>query len=163
LEDEEVMSFTIEFLDTLLPDYTRSGEYADGRIVVDDYEETFSAALDVMSKRDYMAQWVAGIKRILRGHETSAIVTSYADRGGEILGMWYSLYRQADTAVVLIHNHLMLRDVVGGNFAVARYFEFVPPYESVNEDGERISEWLTSVSDLTECHTRLQRVIMELG
>ena len=154
------MPFSLEFVDRIPLGVLGPGKYAKGRITIGEMRESFCAALDVLSKRDYMTQWVDAVERLERGYDSSAVVTCYADRGGEIIGMWWVLHREAGSSSVRVHNQLILRDQVGDAFGMACWQEYLPKYERIAEDGGEISEWATSIQDL---RTFKEEVVRELA
>ena len=93
----------------------------------------------------------------MEGHPCSAIITSFADRGGEIVGMWWPLYPlEGETALVAVHNRLILRDTIDGRFSIQTCYEYVGPRNTRTEDGETVSEWSTTLGELAAFVTRVE-------
>jgi hypothetical protein len=154
------MPFDLTFTDAVSCDSLSPGREADGVILIGDFRETFSAALDLMSKRDYLQQWRYAARRIAEGSDCSAIITSFADRGGEIVGMWWPLYLCAG-GLVAVQNRLILREVVDGRFSVNTCYDYVGPHNTMTEDGDAISEWVISVSELAAFAVRVKGRLSE--
>ena len=150
------MAFEITFTDTASYGLVAACCEATGTIVIGYYEETFSSALDVLCKRDYLAQWRQAAQRLVEGFSSSAIITSLADRGGAVIGMWWPLYA-CENGLIAVQNRLILRDVVGTGFSVASCYDNVGPHNTTTEDGEPISEWTTTFDDLVAFATRVER------
>lgn len=155
------MTFDLTFTDAIGYGLVAANREAIGTIVIGDFEETFSAALDVLSKRDYLGHWLEAAQRLEKGRSDSAIITSFADRGGEIIGMWWPLYA-LESGLIAVHNGLIFRDIVGPRFSVLCCYDYVGPHETTNEDGERISEWNTTFDDLAEFAARVEGRLADL-
>lgn len=154
------MAFDLTFTDTIAYALVAANREATGEIVIGDLKETFFAALHELSKRDYMRQWLSATRRLDEGCSRSAIITSLAPCGGEVLGMWWPLYVR-EGGQIAVQNRLILRDVVGVGFTLEACYEHIGSYSPVTEDGERISEWNTTSGEVAAFAARLEARLAE--
>ena len=155
---ETDVSLDIRFTDSRAMCRDARGVYARGVVVVGELTEHFCAALDTLSKRDYMRPWRDALSSVARGAPRSALITCFGDRGGSIPGEWCPLYRLSEEEVG-VRNALILRSVVGTHASIRGYPAHVPKREVAGDEGNRISEWYVTVRDLVSCAERLQSEI----
>ncbi len=146
------MSFSIRFLD---PEEYSADEnafyfhHADlclGRITIGNFEEIFESSVSFWSKADYYVSWMESLNRIIRGATISCLITSLHDpRHAEFLN-WWPLYR--DDQLVFIQNHLFFLNEARAEFDLSNPYAFVRNHQTVNEDGESISQWTISVEEI---------------
>lgn len=154
------MPFDVTFTDRLPDTLLTSGREAAGVVVIGAFEESFSTALDVVSKQDYLRQWWRASQRIVDGYDTSAIITSFADRGGEVVGMWWPLY-VLENGLVKIQNQLILREAINNRFSLQTCYDYIGKRFTVTDEGDPISEWTITVAELTTFAARLQEHLAE--
>ena len=136
------MSFSICFTgepDRYLGD-DPSVPFAMGRIVAGGLDEGFASTLYEWSKRDYEAQWLRSLERLINGDTKVALITQYLDPAESSNLEWWALYRGKDD-VVYVQNQLRFCDQLGKDFSIAEVGKFLAERITVNEDGNRISEW----------------------
>jgi hypothetical protein len=126
-----------------------------GEIVIGRFREQFAAPVAYWKPNEYERQWVEGIERILRQHESSCLVTAMRDpKHADHISVW-PLYRAGN--VVYVQNHIVvfseLRQPFDGNAPYASIRE----RETLSDDGAPISEWTTQVSVLRRFLHRLTR------
>jgi CdiI N-terminal domain len=81
-------------------------------------------------------------------HATSCLMTSMTDpRNSNFLTCW-PMYREGED--VYIQNTLIFLDEIEGDFNPAAPWDSVGPREVIDEDGNRVSEWITSMRSLRE-------------
>jgi hypothetical protein len=121
--------------------------YAIGRIVAGELDENFASTLYDWKKCDYEAQWLHSLERLIAGEQKVALITSYVNPGDSSNLVWWALYRgQGD--LVHVQNHLRLYDQLGDGFSVATASAFLDERITVDEDGNRISEWCVSLAEI---------------
>lgn len=59
---------------------------------------------------------------------------------------WWPLYREND--LVHIHNNLLFIKDLNEKFAINNLYAYVVKRETVNEDGDKVSEWTIPLQDL---------------
>lgn len=134
---------------------------ATGSVLIGDSEETFLADLYVLSKRDYLRQWLEASLRVTELNDDSAIITSFSNEGGTPIGLMWPLY-VTDCEVILVQNHLILREIVGDDFSVRTCHRHVPVRRVVTDDGDPISEWKTTVNEVAAFAARVRERLAEL-
>ena len=116
-----------------------------GEIVLGDFRENFAASLYQWSKADYEAQWRNAIRTLLEGSK-SALMVHYVSPEFADNFEWWPMYRVGD--VVYLQNHLPWYDQLPGPFSPENMLSFVKDRITINEDGNRISEWSVKLSDI---------------
>ncbi|MEV6071906.1 hypothetical protein AB0L82_35655 [Nocardia sp. NPDC052001] len=136
-------TFAIEFTDASLP-----APAADvrGTLTLGDEVEYFKAPTDYWNLEHYRASWSTALHRIVTGHHVSCLITSiHAPDSAAIVQVW-PLY--LDGAVVHVQHQLIFLGQPDISFDPAAPWESVPPRATVNDDGDRISEWSVPVVDI---------------
>ena len=149
------MAFSIEFLDEPLQYLgdDPSPPYAIGEITLGSFKETFAANLYTWSKNDYEAQWRQAIRHILSGNDRAALITYYVGPEVSYNLNWWPIYRVDD--LVYFQEQLLFFEnapepFVGLQepFYLERQFNYVKDRQIFNEDGERLSEWSVSLTEI---------------
>jgi hypothetical protein len=122
---------------------------ASGRIVIGDFTETFRVPLGFWGESDYRRSWRLAFELLnANPHAISCLMTSMTDPGNSnFLGCW-PMYREGED--VFIQNALIFLDEIEEDFDPAAPWDSVGPREVIDEDGNKISEWITSMSSLRE-------------
>lgn len=139
------MPFAIEFPPS--ESHQAPQDAAHGRIILATDHDLFEADLSFWTREQYESSWHANIERILDGADHAALITSISDPASANFIFWWPLYREGET--VLVQNQLLFLDELRRPFDPASPWDFVPPRETTDEDGNRISEWPVPVRDLT--------------
>jgi len=150
------MSLMIALTDDPVTYSEGSSQATYGTVKINDFQERFSAPMGYWSRSDYKAQWRKSIEELLNtpGNATSALVVTMHDpRHANFITCW-PLYKEGKT--VYVHNNLLFLDKLPRPFKIEDVGSYVGRRETVSEDGEKISEWVTDVDDLKECLVRLQ-------
>ena len=139
------MNFDIGFTDSFNINYKSQSKHASGYIkIANELEESFFSSLQALSKNDYLKQWLLAVDIIIQGKDRSGIVVDYADLESEIVGEWWTLYL-LDKDLIAVQNQL-----IGRGFAIENFTNYVPHYQSIDEEGNKISEWHITLEDLIE-------------
>lgn len=125
-----------------------SGE-ASGRIIIGDFTETFRVPLGFWDESDYRRSWRQAFDVLNASpHSTSCLMTSMTDpRNSNFLFCW-PMYREGED--VYIQNAIIFLDEIEGAFDPATPWAYIGPRRGIDEDGNRISEWITSTDSLRE-------------
>ena len=121
--------------------------YAMGRIVAGELDEGFASTLYEWGKRDYEAQWLHSLERIVAGDMKVTLITQYVNPAESSNLEWWALYR-GEHDLVYAQNHLRFYDQLGGDFSVVDANRFLQERITANEDGKRISEWEVPFTDI---------------
>jgi hypothetical protein len=143
------MAFMILFTDES-NEYPGDGStpWAVGRIVAGELDESFRSNLYDWDKHAYESQWLQSLERLLKGDEKAVLITSYVHQRAVSNLEWWALYRgKCDT--VHVQNHLPWFDQqLKREFSVADASKFLRDRVTVNEDGNRLSEWDVPLKDI---------------
>jgi hypothetical protein len=122
---------------------------AAGRIVIGDFTEAFGIPLGFWSELDYRRSWRHAFE-VLDGdpHATSCLVTSMTDPGTSNFLVWWPMYRES--ADVYIQNAIVFLGETAKDLDPAAPWACVTPRRTVDEDGNEVSEWRTSMDSLRE-------------
>jgi hypothetical protein len=122
---------------------------ASGKIIIGDFTEAFSIPLGFWGVSDYRHSWQQAFE-VLNGnlHSTSCLMTSMTDpRQSNFLVCW-PMYREGED--VYIQNAIIFLDEIEQAFDPAAPWGSVGPRRGIDEDGNRVSEWITSMDSLRE-------------
>ena len=140
------MSFSIRFTRERVTDVARGEKAKFGEIVIGSYCERFFASLDYWRAFDYRNHWKTAITRIVEGKSRSSLITSMDDPAIAKRIFWRPMYRIGD--MVYIQHQILFLDMLPTRFDEENPFKFVKERETVNENGEKISEWFVSVREM---------------
>ncbi|MET7671838.1 hypothetical protein [Micromonospora luteifusca] len=119
-----------------------------GRITVGGFFETFEMSLAFWSPEEYRASWRDALEMLRhRDDAISCLVSSITDPSTSNFVFCWPLYRNGDD--VFVQNAVVILEDLTESFDPARPWRSVRPHASVDEDGNRISEWLTDMSQVT--------------
>jgi CdiI N-terminal domain len=119
-----------------------------GRIVIGDFRETFVVPLGLWGESDYRASWRAF--EVLEGdpRAVACLMTSMTDPVASNFLICWPVYREG--ADVYVQNAIVLLDEIEGPFDPWVPWGSPEPRRGMDEDGNRISEWATSMGSLRE-------------
>lgn len=121
-----------------------------GEIVIGNFRETFVGSLVFWSLEEYDFHWRKALERLIAVGDRSALITDYVEppaypySGGHII--WWPLYRDGDA--VYVQNQLLFFAHLSQPFSPERPWDSVRDRRVVNEDGQKISEWVTTAEDI---------------
>jgi hypothetical protein len=132
----------------------KSGDvlWAEGKIIINDYEEDLSIPIQIWNLNDYQQQWREGIER-LKTKNSSCLVTAVRmlKTGLPCMEIW-KLYRVGDTVFV---NHQLLggdifKKIKGGRkpYYLKTCYQLVDE-RLTNENGEGITEYGQKMFELS--------------
>jgi len=123
---------------------------ASGRITIGDFTETFVVPLGFWAEADYRLSWRNAF-RVLNADPdaTSCMMTSVTDpRASNFLVCW-PMYRAGED--VRVQNAMIFLDEAGAeDFDPAAPWRSVSPRREADEDGSKVSEWVTCMDSLRE-------------
>ena len=119
--------------------------HAVGALTLGRATEGFESDLGSWSMADYERQWREGVARLLGGHASSALLTSYhgADAGHHVLG---PVWREGTTAI--FQQRLQRTEQLAEAFDPTRLYDIVGERVMINDEGQRVSEWAVPLGDL---------------
>lgn len=141
-----------EFVIEVIDDPTSEGasslpSKAVGRIRIGEFTETFLMDLSFWTVDDYRRSW-DGARRKLEEAEnsTSCIIASITDPAASNFISCWPMYRDGEE--VYVQNSIIFLDELHERFNPQEPWRYVEARSSVDEDGNRISEWSTSTSQV---------------
>ena len=120
-----------------------------GRIVIGDFTETFAVPLGFWDEPDYSRSWRQAFQVLnANPHATSCLMTAMTDPSNSNFLVGWPMYREDED--VYIQNQLIFLDQIEGTFDPEAPWDSVRPRHTINEDGNKISEWITPMDSLRE-------------
>lgn len=118
---------------------------ATGRITVGDFAESFYMDLSYWNIEEYERSWRDSLQVIFDGEERdSCLVVSITNPESSNFIFCWPLYRRGDD--VIVQNSIILLNELERDFSALEPWASVRSRLTVDEDGNSISEWRTSVS-----------------
>jgi hypothetical protein len=139
-------TFSIRLLPEPVSSTELVGKASWGLITIGSFQERFIASLDYWNAADYARHWKQAIRRIIQFSPSSCLITSMYDPVTANYVYWWTMYRINRT--VFIQNQIFFLDKLSTPFNPNNPFTSIPERETVNEDGDEISEWSTTVEEL---------------
>jgi hypothetical protein len=120
-----------------------------GRIIIGDFTETFKVPLGFWDESDYYRSWRQAFE-VLEANpgSTSCLMTSMTDPSNSNFLTCWPMYREDEN--VYIQNAIIFLDEIDGVFDPAAPWSYVGPRQGIDEDGNKISEWITPMDSLRE-------------
>jgi hypothetical protein len=112
------------------------------QIQIDDFRESFISDYAFWSKDQYEEQWEDGAD-VVRSGKPAIFITSITDpETSNFIRTWvcYPIDGQ-----LVFQEVIVFLDEIGGPFDLSNPHKHVPKRETVTEDGDSISEWITNV------------------
>jgi hypothetical protein len=120
-----------------------------GRIEIGDFSEHFRIVTSYWDRVAYETQWKTAIRHLLDGATNSCLIQSMGNPALATYLFWWPMYR-LEGDVVAVQNHILFLEELSEPFDPGDPYRFIHARETVDEDGDRISEWQTTLTDLAE-------------
>lgn len=146
------MAFSITFLDEAIRD-NEAEKARYGQIVIGTFHERFFAPLHYWAASDYEHHWKESLTRITGSGSVSCLITSMYDPEKPNFIFWWPMYRIEDQ--VFIQNHILFLNELLEPFNESDPCQSVRERRTVDEDGNRISEWSVSIDDIASFLSRI--------
>jgi hypothetical protein len=117
-----------------------------GLIRLGEEEESFFAPISFWGRQEYLNSWYSSLCLGLERRQHSVLVTSMLDPESANFLMVWVMYFVGES--VHIQNSVVFLDDVVPGFNVDDVNTYVGVREVVNEDGDRISEWVVPLSEV---------------
>lgn len=117
-----------------------------GWIQIGDFAESFEMVFEFWSPQEYQRHWIEAIRRMVDGAEVGALVTSVTNPDTANFLFWWPMYREGNR--IIFQNQILFLTELEQPFRLEEYVAFVPRRETINEDGDKISEWAVPLADL---------------
>jgi len=120
-----------------------------GRIVIGDFAETFVVPVGFWGESDYRASWRRAFEVLETGpRAVSCLMTSMTDPATSNFLTCWPMYREGED--VYVQNAIVFLDEIEGPFDPEAPWGSLEPRQGTDDDGNRISEWATSMGSLRE-------------
>lgn len=119
--------------------------HAVGALTLGRATEGFESDLGTWSMADYERQWREGVARLLGGHTSSALLTSYRGPDAAYHFMW-PVWREGTDAI--FQERLLLTEQLDEPFTTDRLYEVVGERMMIDEEGQRVAEWVVPLGHL---------------
>lgn len=118
-----------------------------GRIRVGSFTEIFHMAMSFWSAEYYRRSWEGALREIERSEgASSCLISSITDPPLINFIFCWPLYREGE--VIYVQNSLVILDELDEPFDLQEPWRWTRPRREINEDGHRISQWMTSASEV---------------
>ncbi|KND39281.1 hypothetical protein IQ63_04645 [Streptomyces acidiscabies] len=105
--------------------------------------------LSFWSVREYRRSWESALREIEFSEKaTSCLIASITDPAVSNFISCWPMYRDGD--VIYVQNSLIFLDELHEPFDPQEPWRYVEPHREVDEDGNRVSEWVTSVAKVRQ-------------
>ncbi|WBB80433.1 hypothetical protein O7606_03355 [Micromonospora sp. WMMD882] len=126
-----------------------SADGVTGRITIDDFAETFEVPLGFWTVSDYQNSWCRAFAVLEEGSSAaSCLMASMTDPETTNFLFCWPLYRDGET--VHIQNSIIFLDEVRSEFDPGQPWLSISSRCAVDEDGNVVSEWVTSMDSMRE-------------
>lgn len=142
------MSFEIKFLGTRVTDLEPGQKAKFGRITIGSFSERFLSSLNYWSMADYHKHWQAALRRIVDDSRTSCLITSMHDPKKSKYIFWRPMYRIGRT--IYVQDQILFLETLPRKFDETNPFVCVRSRQTTSDEGEKISEWSTSVEEVKD-------------
>jgi hypothetical protein len=121
------------------------------QITIGDFKESFIMPLDSWTSKEYKRQWQEGLERI-KQEDTSCLITAVRTLEKRPRIELWILYKVG--GMIFIQNHLLggkifkERAVNLPAFDTKTCYLYIPPRETLTDEGEKLSEWSLSVDEI---------------
>ncbi|WP_016954336.1 hypothetical protein [Catenovulum agarivorans] len=116
-----------------------------GQIQIDDFVESFESDFSFWSKSDYEAHWEQASAALLLGKSALFITSMSEPQNTNFIRAWACYVIGAE---LVFQENILFLDELPFKFNVAAPHTNVLPYESVTDEGYKISEWRTGVEKI---------------
>ena len=117
--------------------------------MIGEFTETFVVPLGFWGEADCRASWRRAFE-VLEGdpRAVSCLMTSMTDPVASNFLVCWPMYREGED--VYVQNAIVLLDEMEGRFDPGAPWGSVEPRRGMDDDGNRVSEWVTSMGSLRE-------------
>ncbi len=117
---------------------------ATGVLILGDHRESFLASLYDWSRQDYEKQWRHAIEAVLDAGDKAALITTFVSPQVGTHLEWWPMYLVGNR--VFFQDQLLFHEKLSRPFSVESAFLYIRDRETVNEEGQTISEWSVSLT-----------------
>jgi len=119
-----------------------------GTLVLGSETETFLASFDHWQPEDYERQWQEAISLVVNEGSKSALITEMPAPSVANFIRWWPMWRFGES--VKLNEQLLFMADLETPIDAENPYTHVGEYRELNEEGERISEWVVPLQDLVD-------------
>lgn len=116
--------------------------------------EEFYASISYWDRSNYISQWKEALHSISQGIEKSAIITNMYNPKTANFICWWPMYLVNKN--IILQNHILFINELNEPFNERKIFTYIPKREIVDDEGNRISEWIISQNDIYKMLKKLE-------
>ncbi|MBF7145021.1 MULTISPECIES: hypothetical protein [Pseudomonas] len=125
----------------------------EGKVYLPGLQEKFYAPKGYWSRKDYIDQWKSSYLRGVDQGGNSVLVTSMRDpQQANFFSVWV-LYCSGET--VFVQNSIIFMDAIRSGFNIDSVSDYAGDRETIDEDGNHISEWEVKIIDVKSYFDKL--------
>ena len=128
---------------------------ATGVLILGDHRESFLASLYDWSRQDYENQWRHAIEAVLDAGDKAALITTFVSPQVGTHLEWWPMYLVGNR--VFFQDQLLFYEKLSRPFSVGNAFLYIRDRDTVNEEGQTISEWSVSLTDIESFAAKMIR------
>ncbi|WP_406158910.1 hypothetical protein OG298_16330 [Streptomyces sp. NBC_01005] len=118
-----------------------------GRVTVGDFSESFLMDLSFWMVADYSRSWERALRELeVSENSTSCLISSITDPETANFIFCWPIYREGEA--VRVQNSIIFLDGLEEEFNPQEPWRYVKARSLVDEDGNQISEWSTTTSEV---------------
>jgi hypothetical protein len=140
--------FNLKFISAPYWSDDRNQHVLRGCITLGDFAEEFESSLSYWRQADYEQQWREAAKRIESREARSAFIVDMYNPSQTPFIMWWPIWR--NDKIIFVQNQLLLFDQLVVAFNEANPYIHIGERTTENEEGQRISQWQVSLSDIED-------------
>lgn len=131
------------------------GGDAFGRITAGDLDERFYMSLKYWAPEDYHNHWLAALTHVNASADaTSCLVSSMSHPAESDVIFCWPLFRDGDT--VHVQNRILFLEELDAPLDLDQPWKALGARQTVSEDGDAISEWVTTIDEIRDCLQQLR-------
>jgi hypothetical protein len=119
-----------------------------GEIQLGDDHEFFQSVVTYWTVEDYAASWTTALRRLVAGTASTCLITSVTDPATTNFVITWPMYRVGYD--VYVQNRYLFLEDLDDEFNPDAPWESVEPRSTIDEDGQKISEWSLHLTDIQE-------------
>ena len=150
------MKFNINFLPERVTHLSRGDKAAYGTIQIGDFQERFIASLLYWGMEDYRNHWREALERIVGGQNKSCLISSVTDPKNTNFIEWWPIYREGK--FLHFQNQFLFLENLKEEFDPSNPYKHVSARKTINEDGQKLSEWSLPVKAVTDFLARSAKI-----
>jgi len=135
-----------DFYIEIIEESVIENEEVTARIKIGDFEESFVLSLMFFTLKDYLSQWYSALNALLKNQNSVALMYWLVPGNKKLFRRGWIFYKVGE--IVYIQDRLFPTDFDEVTFDEMGIPTSIPKREIYTEEGDKISEWQTTLSDI---------------